>query len=299
MVKPSYLKLALEEVQKRAKIAKDRLASCLLCPWECHVNRTKGELGHCKTPANAVLSSFNAHFGEEPELVGVFGSGTIFFTHCNLNCVFCQNWEISQEGRGSKVAPERLASIMIQLQNKKCHNINLVTPTPHIAAILAALPAAIEQGLQIPLVYNSGGYESVESLQLLEGIVDIYMPDFKYWEIKTAQRYSGPPDYPEKACQAVKEMQRQVGDLKKDQNGIAYRGLLVRHLVLPQNLSGTEGVIRFLKEEVSPACTVNIMRQYYPAYQARQHPPLNRALASREYREARKIAVEAGLKIVR
>jgi putative pyruvate formate lyase activating enzyme len=296
---PSYLKLSLQELQERAAEAKKRLASCYICPWECHVNRLQGELGHCRSPANSVLSSYHAHFGEEPQLVGHFGSGTIFFTHCNLDCFFCQNWEISHEGEGREVGPETLAGLMLTLQEKKCHNINLVTPTPHVAAILEALPLAVEQGLKIPFVYNSGGYESLKTLKLLKGIIDIYMPDFKYWEPETARRCSGPPDYPERTREALKEMQKQVGDLKTDSRRIAYRGLLVRHLVLPGNLAGTREVVRFLAEEISPRCSVNIMDQYYPAYKAHLYPPLDRPLKSEEYREAKKIAARAGLQLVK
>ena len=297
--KPSYLKFSPGELQERADKAKIRLASCDLCPWECHVNRLQDELGHCRSPANAVLYSGHAHFGEEPQLVGDFGSGTIFFTHCNLDCFFCQNWEISHGGEGRQVEANALAAMMLELQEKRCHNINLVTPTPHVAAILEALPLAVEQGLKIPLVYNSGGYESLKTLKLLEGIIDIYMPDFKYWESDIARRCSGPPDYPEHTRQALKEMHKQVGDLKTDSRGIAYRGLLVRHLVLPGNLAGTAEVVRFLAEEISPHCTVNIMGQYYPAYKAHLYPPLDRPLRSAEHHEAKKIAASAGLQLVK
>jgi putative pyruvate formate lyase activating enzyme len=189
--------------------------------------------------------------------------------------------------------------MMLELQEKRCHNINLVTPTPHVAAILEALPLAVEQGLKIPLVYNSGGYESLKTLKLLEGIIDIYMPDFKYWESDIARRCSGPPDYPEHTRKALKEMHKQVGDLKTDSRGIAYRGLLVRHLVLPGNLAGTAEVVRFLAEEISPHCTVNIMGQYYPAYKAHLYPPLDRPLRSAEHHEAKKIAASAGLQLVK
>ena len=296
---PSYLKLSISELQKRASEAKKRLALCILCPWKCQVDRLQGDLGRCRVPANPVVSSYSAQFGEEPQLVGYFGSGTIFFTHCNLECFFCQNWEISHGGEGREIGTDTLAALMINLQERKCHNINLVTPTPHVAAILEALPLAVEKGLHIPLVYNSGGYESPETLKLLEGIVDIYMPDFKYWDPETAHRCSGPEDYPERAREALREMQRQVGDLKTDDKKIAYRGLLVRHLVLPDNLAGTEEVVHFLAREVSPRCSINIMGQYHPAYKAHLHPPLDRILKRAELREAKKIAARAGLQPVR
>ena len=284
---------------ERAAEARRRLANCTLCPWECHVDRTQGEKGHCRAPARAVASGFNAHFGEEPPLVGYAGSGTIFFSHCNLDCVFCQNWEISHQGEGKEISSSELARIMLTLQQRGCHNINLVTPSPHVAPILQALLPAQEQGLKVPLVYNCGGYESVATLRLLEGIVDIYMPDFKYGEAAPARSCSGPPDYPTRARHALQEMQRQVGDLQMDAQGIAQRGLLVRHLVLPGGLAGTKEVVRFLAEEISPHCVVNIMGQYYPAYRAAQNPPLDRHVTSREIREARDTALAAGLRLVR
>lgn len=296
---PSYLRLSMEELHHRADKAKGRLASCDLCPWNCHVNRLLGEPGHCRAPARAMISSYNAHFGEEPELVGFYGSGTIFFTHCNLDCIFCQNWEISHQGEGKEVSTENLVDLMLDLQKKKCHNINLVTPTPHVSAFLEALPIAVEKGLKIPFVYNSSGYESLETLKLLENIIDIYMPDFKYWDAQTARHCSGVHDYPQQARRALKEIQRQVGDLKTDNNGLAYRGLLVRHLVLPKKMAGTEKIVNFLAEEISPHCRINIMGQYYPAYQACRHPPLDRSLTVGEYREAKQAAVRAGLQLTR
>ena len=294
----SYLKLSLPELTARAQKARERLSACTLCPWNCIVNRPQGGKGHCRAPAEAVVSGFNAHFGEEPPLVGHGGSGTIFFSHCNLDCVFCQNWEISHHGEGREILPDELARIMLVLQQRGCHNINLVTPSPHIAPILDALLPAREQGLKIPLVYNCGGYESVATLRLLEGIVDIYMPDFKYGENAAAELCSGPPDYPSRARRALQEMQHQVGDLQVNETGIAKRGLLVRHLVLPGGLAGTEEVVRFLANEISPRCAVNIMGQYYPAYRAGQYPPLDRRVTSQEVREARNIAAAAGLHLV-
>ncbi len=295
----SYLKLATAVLEKRAAEARRLLSACTLCPWECIIDRTQGEKGHCRAPAGAVVSGFNAHFGEEPTLVGYGGSGTIFFSHCNLDCVFCQNWEISHQGEGKEVSPLELARIMLALQQRGCHNINLVTPSPHVAPILQALLTARDQGLRVPLVYNCGGYESVATLRLLEGIVDIYMPDFKYGETADAERCSGPPDYPYRARHALREMQHQVGDLETDEQGIAQRGLLVRHLVLPGGLAGTKDVVLFLAEQISPHCAVNIMGQYYPAYRAGQYPPLDRHVNSKEVREARNIATAAGLRLVK
>lgn len=262
---------------------RERSSPCCLCPWGCLAKRREGEVGHCQAPSRAVVASVHPHFGEEPELVGFFGSGTIFFGHCNLDCIFCQNWELSQENAGREVDPQELSNYMLKLQERNGHNINFVTPTPHLAAIMEALPHAVENGLRVPLVYNCGGYEAADILRLLEGVFDIYMPDFKYADAETARRYSGPTDYPEMAKEALREMHRQVGDLKTHSNGIAYRGLLVRHLVLPENLAGTEEVVRFLAEEISPNTAVNIMRQYYPAYKAMNHPPLNRPLKGKEY----------------
>ena len=296
--KPSYLKLNIQDLKNRANEAKKLLASCNICPWNCYVDRLSGELGHCRSLETARVSSYNAHFGEEPELVGRYGSGTIFFSHCNLDCIFCQNWEISHGGEGGEVSPQTLADIMLALQDRGCHNINLVTPTPHVAAILEAVPRAVEQGLKIPFVYNSGGYDSIKTLQLLRGIIDIYMPDFKFWDEETSHYCSGTRDYPVRAREAIREMQKQVGDLKTDKDGIAYRGLLVRHLVLPNNMSGTEEVIHFLSEEISPHCKVNIMGQYYPAYEAHKHPHLNRPLSQKEYQEAKKTAARTGLRLV-
>ncbi len=296
---PSYLMLSLKELEKRATASAEHLSSCRLCPWNCQADRVGGELGHCRAPATAVVSSYSPHFGEEPQLVGYRGSGTIFFTHCNLDCIFCQNWEISQDGQGRKVSTDFLVRFMLELQEIGCHNINFVTPTPYVTHILQALPPAVEQGLKLPLVYNCGGYESLETLQMLEDIFDIYMPDFKYWDREIARAYSGPPDYPERAREALKEMHRQVGDLKTDHDGIAYRGLLVRHLVLPENLAGSKEFVNFLAKEISPRCAVNIMRQYFPSYKARGFPPLDRPVTAREYREARKLAEEAGLRILK
>ena len=236
-----------------------------------------------------MVSSYGPHFGEETPLVGKHGSGTIFFTYCNLRCVFCQNYTISQLGEGAKIDREELAKMMLSLQARGCHNINLVSPTHVVPYILDALELATSKGLHLPLVYNSGGYDSVETLELLDGIVDIYMPDMKYSDEKTAEQFSGIKDYPEINRAAIKEMHRQVGDLKMDE-GVAQRGLLVRHLVLPNRLAGTEGVVRFLAEEVSTDTYLNIMAQYHPCYKAFEIPQLARPVNSQEYQEAIELA---------
>lgn len=242
-----------------------------------------------------MVSSYGPHFGEEAPLVGSYGSGTIFFTYCNLHCVFCQNYTISQSGDGSAVDHDELARIMLSLQAKGCHNINLVSPTHVVPHILEALEPAIAMGLHLPLVYNSGGYDSTETLELLDGIIDIYMPDMKYSDANTAERLSGIKDYPEVNQAAVKEMHRQVGDLQVDEHGIAQRGLLVRHLVLPGRLAGTGEVMRFLAQEVSANTYLNIMEQYHPSYKASEIPQLSHPLSRHEYNEAADLAHQQGL----
>jgi putative pyruvate formate lyase activating enzyme len=242
-----------------------------------------------------MVSSYNSHFGEEDPLVGRNGSGTIFFTHCNLLCVFCQNYEISHLGEGALVTSGHIADMMLDLQGKGCHNINFVTPTHVVPQILEALPEAVERGLQVPLVYNCGGYEEVGTLRLLDGIVDIYMPDFKFWDSQVAERYCKAADYPEKARLAVKEMHRQVGDLTVDDMGIARRGLLIRHLVMPDGLAGTREVMRFLATEVSKNTYVNVMSQYRPCGEASRYRDLQRMITVGEYREAVRITHEEGI----
>jgi len=293
---PSYIqahrtgKLA-DCIKKAYKI----LENCRLCPRECEVNRLEDEKGICRTGRSAMVSSFNPHFGEEDPLVGTHGSGTIFMTNCNLLCVFCQNWEISHLGQGSEVSSKTLAEMMIHLQRLGCHNINFVTPTHVVPQILDALPHAIEGGLNVPLVYNTGGYDAVESLKLLEGIFDIYMPDFKFWDPEMARKYLKASDYPEKARDAIKEMHRQVGDLTIDENGIALRGILLRHLVMPGGVAGTRNIMRFIAKEISPNTYVNIMDQYRPCGNAYKYPPLDRSITDDEYEEALRAAREEGV----
>ncbi len=296
MFEPSYIKLHKPgELARRAQMAHDMLRVCCVCPRQCEVNRLEGEKGVCRVGEFPIVSSYHPHFGEERPLVGRFGSGTIFFAYCNLLCVFCQNYDISHLGHGQEVSLIRLAEMMLELQSMGCHNINLVTPTHVVPQILGALPHAIEDGLKIPLVYNTGGYDSVDTLRLLDGVIDIYMPDFKYSDNAVAKKLSGAKDYPEVAKAAIAEMHRQVGDLQLDETGIAQRGLLVRHLVLPEGLAGTRDVMRFLAKEISPHTYVNVMDQYYPCYKAFDHPPMNRRITSEEYKEAVRIATEEGL----
>jgi len=283
------------ELAERVEAARSLLQDCHVCPRHCEVDRLNGELGECRTSAEIIISSYGPHFGEEAPLVGRNGSGTIFFTNCNLRCVFCQNYSISQLGEGEKVSKEELAYMMLSLQSKGCHNINLVSPTHVVPQILEALEIAVKSGLRLPLVYNSGGYDSVETLRLLDGVVDIYMPDMKYSDEKTAEKLSGVKNYPAINRAAVKEMHRQVGDLQIDEDGIAQRGLLVRHLVLPHGLAGTKEVMDFLANEVSSDTYVNIMAQYHPCYEAFQFPSLSRRTSAVEFQEAVALARQAGL----
>jgi len=271
------------------------LEECCLCPRHCGVNRLVGEEGKCRITNQALVSSYGPHFGEEAPLVGRHGSGTIFFTYCNLRCVFCQNYTISQLGEGSEVGKEELARTMLSLQAKGCHNINLVSPTHVVPYILEALELAVSGGLYLPLVYNTGGYDAVETLELLDGIVDIYMPDMKYSAERTAERLSGIKDYPQVNRAAVREMHRQVGDLRVDEQGVAQRGLLVRHLVLPNRLAGTKEVVRFLAQEVSTNTYLNIMAQYHPCHKAFDIPQLARPVNRQEFTEAIDLAHQQGL----
>jgi len=292
---PSYVKLVESgEIEKRIEALYERMNPCLLCPNECGVDRLSGEKGICQVGSRPMVSSYGPHFGEEMPLVGFGGSGTIFFTYCNMACVYCQNWEISHLGEGEEISVEDLARIMLLLQARGCHNINLVTPTHQVPFIVEAVKIAAREGLRLPLVYNCGGYESVETLRLLEGIVDIYMPDLKYADERIAFRLSKVPDYPRIAREAIKEMHRQVGDLEI-REGLAVKGLLVRHLVLPGDLSGTREVLEFLAREISPNTYLNLMDQYRPCGEAWKYPPLDRSLTREEYEKALEMAHEVGL----
>lgn len=296
MTRSGYLALHKEgKLKARIAEAQERLAPCVVCPRQCKVDRLAGEKGICRTGARAVVSSYAPHFGEESPLVGSGGSGTIFFTNCNLLCLFCQNYEISHLGDGVETDAGQLAAMMVSLQRMGCHNINFVTPSHVVPQILAALPGAIEKGLTVPLVYNSSGYDSPETLEILEGIIDIYMPDFKFWHRESGKRYAKAPDYPDVARKAILEMHRQVGDLVMDREGIAVKGLLVRHLVMPGGLDETNEILKFLAREVSVDTYVNVMDQYRPCGTASQCPPIDRRLTNDEYQQAVSFAREAGL----
>ncbi len=272
---PSYISLHEKgELAQRIHLLKEFLKECRLCPRECRVNRLNGEVGVCQAGSELMISSAFPHFGEEPPLVGHHGSGTIFLTHCNLRCLFCQNYDISHLGNGERITTSDLVRIMGRLQEIGCHNINFVTPTHYVPQIVASLPEAIERGLRLPIVYNCSGYESIEVIRLLEGVVDIYMPDTKYLDEKYSKRFSNAPDYPE------------VGDLMIDSKGIAERGLLIRHLVMPNGVSSSEAVLKFIAEEISVHSYVNIMDQYRPEYQAHEYPEINRRITHKEYLEA-------------
>ena len=296
MFRPSYMDLYESgELDSRIKAARALLSPCRVCPRQCEADREAGETGVCRTGSLAVVSSYNAHFGEEDPLVGRNGSGTIFFANCNLLCLFCQNYEISHLGEGREVDAGLLARVMLHLQEQGCHNINFVTPSHVVPQILEALPEAIAGGLKVPLVYNSGGYDSVGTLRLLDGVTDIYMPDFKFWDAETARRYCGVEDYPQRAQEAVREMHRQTGDLALDEDGVALSGLLVRHLVMPNGAAGTKDVARWLADEISTETYINIMGQYRPCGRVSDFPELSRALSAAELNQAREEAREAGL----
>lgn len=296
-LEPAYLKLLCTgELAKRARRAREHLERCDLCARGCHVNRllsTKGAV--CRTGERATVYSAGPHHGEERPLSGWSGSGTIFFSWCSLACVFCQNWEISHRGEGREVTAEELADLMLGLQETGCHNINFVTPSHVAAQILSAVLIAADKGLRLPLVWNSGGYDSPEALTLLDGVIDIYLPDMKFADSEVACRYLGVRDYAEVNQMAVKEMHRQVGDLVLD-SGIARRGLLVRHLVLPENLAGTDRILAFLAREISRDTYLNLMDQYRPCYRADEFPPLDRRPTRAEMAAAQATAQKWGLK---
>jgi putative pyruvate formate lyase activating enzyme len=284
------------ELAERVEQAYSIFKRCRLCPRQCGENRLKGKTGVCGAPAKPVIYSAHPHFGEEIPLVGQYGSGTIFFSNCNLRCVFCQNWPISHEGRGTEVQEEDLAGMMLALQKRGCHNINLVTPTHVMPNILKATRIALKGGLRIPLVYNTSGYERVEMVRLLDGIVDIYMPDFKYTNpIKAAKYSAGAYDYPKVAMEAISEMHRQVGELKVDGRGVAYRGLIIRHLVMPNRVAGTLKFVRWVSETLPKSTYVNIMSQYHVDYKAYEYPEIARAITVQEFLEAVEWAVQSGL----
>lgn len=294
---PAYLKLhKTGELKKRGEKLWSIMRSCNLCPRKCEVNRLQGKEGFCRASSQLEISSFHPHFGEERPLVGTGGSGTIFFTNCGLRCVFCINWEISQEGAGEKRSVENLAQMMLKLQETGCHNINLVTPTHYSPHILLATDIAASKGLKLPLVYNTCGWERLEILQVLDGIIDIYLPDFKYWDGKMAAKYSQSSDtYPELTKTALLEMHRQVGVAKPASDGLMYRGLMIRHLVMPNNVGGSEDVIEWIGKNLPKNSYVNIMSQYTPMYKAFKYPEISRRITRNEYRKAVEAAKKVGL----
>lgn len=297
-LKAAYVKLLDKGLlSEKVKKAEKHIYNCKLCPHECGVNRRE-EVGICQGGSEALVSSYGPHLGEERVLVGFNGSGTIFFGYCNMSCVFCQNYGLSAHGEGRIVSNKKLADMMLSLQNHYgCHNINLVTPTHYVANILEAIYLAGKKGLELPIVYNTGGYESVETLKLLEGVVDIYMPDFKYIYDDSGKRYSKIEDYPKRAKEALREMDRQVGGLKKDNRGMAYRGLLIRHLMLPGSLEETKKILSFIKRELSEDVLVNLMDQYYPSYKAFQYEEISKRLDPKDYKEAYDYGKALGLKL--
>ena len=285
----------IDKLAERAERLTARLSECDICPRMCRVNRKAGELGICRVGRNALMASFGPHFGEEAPLVGNQGSGTVFFSGCNLRCLFCQNYEISHLVEGSEVSAERLAGIFLSIQRMGCHNLNLVTPTHVTPQILTALSLAVPRGLSIPVVYNCGGYESIDTLRELDGVVDIFMPDVKFLDAEPAGRYCEAPDYPEVVQAALQEMARQGGPLSFDRHGIARRGLLVRHLVMPGEASRTRRVIDFLANEIGKDTYLNLMDQYRPCGRALEFPEIGRRITAGEWREARDYAHEKGL----
>ena len=297
---PKYIKARQKGwLSEKIEQSSALLTSCTLCPRQCRVNRTRDEKGYCSTGKNAVVSSFAPHFGEEPQLVGSKGSGTIFFSNCNFQCIFCQNYEISITGMGQEADEEQIAFIMLELQKTGCHNINLVTPTHVVPQILKALDIAVSYGLTIPLVYNCSGYESIETLRILKDVVDIYMPDFKFWESEIAETCCQARDYPQVAKKALKEMYDQVGDLKTDKAGIACSGLIVRHLVMPGRLDDTHQILKFLKEKVSSDTHVNIMSQYRPMGDVFKIQELSRPVTVKEFKQALRMAKNLELQVIR
>ncbi|MCK4278194.1 MAG: radical SAM protein [Desulfurellaceae bacterium] len=297
MYVPKYIKTYKSGLlEERIKKAYTILENCTFCPRNCKINRLKSKKGICNTTDLPIISDYFPHFGEETPLVGKYGSGTIFISYCSLLCMYCQNYEISHLGEGEITSIEKFADMMISLQKRNCHNINIVTPTHIVPQLLKALKFAIEKGLHIPLVYNTGGYEKLETLKLLDGIVDIYMPDFKYWSPEAAKRYSNAYDYPDIAKKAIKEMHRQVGELKINEESIAEEGLLVRHLVLPRKIAGTKEIAKLIAEEISPNTYVNVMAQYRPCGLADRDDFINRGITQKEYMEAIESALDAGLK---
>ena len=292
---PGYLKIDIGELDAKIKALYKIQENCTLCPRRCEANRLEGETGVCGASSELMVSSGFAHFGEEPELVGSYGSGTIFLTHCNLRCQFCQNFDISHKGGGVKSNTDQLAEMMLVLQERGCHNINFVTPTHYAPQIVEGISKAAQQGLELPIVWNCGGYESLEVIKLLDGVVDIYMPDVKFFNPTYAEKLCSAEDYPDVIKNVLKEMHRQVGDLIMDSRGIAQRGLLIRHLVMPNDVADSEAVLRFIAKEISANSYVNVMEQYRPCYKASHFEEINREITKKEYADALKAARRFGL----
>jgi len=297
-IEPGYVALLESgELERRVARACEHLTDCVLCGRQCHVNRLESVRGaSCRTGERAVVHGYGPHHGEEDPLRGSNGSGTIFLSGCNLRCVYCQNWEISQKGEGNEVTADELTTMMLSLQEQGCHNVNFVSPSHVVAQILESILGAARRGLRLPLVFNSGGYDSLVSLELLDGIIDIYMPDMKYGDSKTARQYSKVRNYVATNRAAVREMHRQVGDLVLDERGVAVRGLLVRHLVLPGGLANSGAVFKFIAGEISKETYVNVMDQYHPAHMGWQFPPLDRTLQVGEHEQALSLAAKYGLR---
>ncbi|MHC4549231.1 MAG: radical SAM protein [Planctomycetota bacterium] len=294
---PAYRRLSKADLESRVAAARRELEDCCACPRDCHVDRQHDETGICHTGRHARVASVSPHFGEEDCLRGWRGSGTIFFSLCNLRCVFCQNWDISQTPRGEECPPDRIADFMLALQERGCHNINFVTPEHVAPQVIEAIAAAIDRGLELPIVYNTSAYDALESLRLMDGLVDIYMPDFKFWTRESARRLAKAKDYPEVARAAIAEMHRQVGPLRFGRDGVARRGVLVRHLVMPGQLDEARAIFAWLAEEVSPDTFVNVMGQYRPQYQVggERYAAIDRPPGSEELSQAHDAARAAGL----
>lgn len=291
---PFSIESKIEILEKNAPIAMDCLNECTVCPRECHIDRIAGDTGECGVPAKLMVSSTNLHYGEEPPISGTNGSGTIFLSGCNLHCVYCQNYPISQYRNGDYYTTKQLADKMIALEKRGAHNINFVTPSHYVPLLMEAMLTAYKSGLTIPIVYNSSGYDSIEMLKLLSGVIDVYMPDMRYADSKYSKAYSDADDYPPINRAAIKEMHRQVGILDVV-NGIAVRGMLIRHLVLPGGASGSKEIFRFIADEISRDTYVAVMSQYFPAYNACNYPELSKRLRLAEYKDALNEFENAGL----
>lgn len=294
---PIYQRVSEEVLVKVRERLYHTLEDCNLCPRKCGVNRISGEVGYCGGGALATVASYGPHFGEERPLVGSYGSGTIFFSGCPLGCVFCQNYDISSSTIGNKYSDDEIAKIMLKLEDMGCHNINLVTPTHYIPQIVGAIIKAREGGLSIPIVYNTGGYDLPETIEILAPVIDIFMPDMKFSSGEVAERFCNAYDYPEINREAVKTMHKVVGDLKVDEYGIAMRGLIIRHLVLPEGMAGTDDIVNFIATEISNKTYFNLMEQYYPAYKSHKYRELSRRITREEWQEAVEQTHRAGLKI--